>query len=218
MAEFPLTNTASDIDVALQKVVGITTTPTAGNSNTVTSGGVHAALQSLNHTNMDAGFLVTEAEGISNNDTDTQIPTCAAVSEFIASSIKFASYTNTSGGSTSSDSVIPLTEAVDVSNIGSVSSGEVTLDAGTYLVFLTGSFQEQDSDTSDFFTIKLRHNGSTVASVKIDETGTGTIYKGITLMSVITSTTSQTVDVFADETSFSTVRYRDVSLNFVKLA
>jgi len=217
MAEFPLTNTASDIDTAIQKVVGITTTPTAGNINTVTSGGVHAALQSLNHTNMDAGFLVTEAETIASNDTDTQIPTCAAVNAAVGgTTIKYAFYEKTSGNANSSGT-IDVTETLDPDNIGSVSGGVVTLNAGTYLVTWSGSFAEDDNDGSDYATVNFKHDGNVVGNPAFNETGSTARNATGSTTRIITSASPQTVQIDHSNVG-ATLYYDHVSISILKFA
>ena len=48
MSSFTLTNTATEIDSAISRVVSAETEPTSGSQNMVTSGGVKAAIDSLN--------------------------------------------------------------------------------------------------------------------------------------------------------------------------
>jgi len=83
MAEFPLTNTAQEVDDAIQAVVDAPNNSiTSGSNELVTAGTIHQEITTLDESNLDSGFLVTEAEGIASNDTDTQIPTCAAVKDY----------------------------------------------------------------------------------------------------------------------------------------
>ncbi len=216
MSTFNLTNTASQVDTAIQAVVGADTTPTNGSANMVTSDGVFdyvgTQLGDL------AGKTVTvESTGIAATDNDTSIPTSAAVNAAVtASGVKVASYTKASG-STAADTVIPVTEALDSSNIGSVSSGTVTLGAGTYLVAFSGSFAEEDGSAADYYTISLRHNGSAIASSIVNETGSLTQYVSVSHTTVITSGSSQTVDIFADEEPATSVNYQNVSLSILKI-
>lgn len=87
MAEFPLTNTAQQVDDAIQAVVDAPNNSiTSGGTELVTSGTIYTALQGINDSNLDPQFLVTESEGINSNDTDTQIPTCAAVKDLVENS------------------------------------------------------------------------------------------------------------------------------------
>lgn len=185
MAEYPLTNTASDIDAALQKVVDITTTPLSGNINTVTSGGVHAALQSLNYTNMDAGFLVTESEGINSNDTDTQIPTCAAVKDFFQNNppaIISATYTATqpnsefgrAGYSTSSGPTMGFTASTGGMSINS--SGEAVVPtSGSYVMIWRQHARDDNGGyrvDNGYTIIRYKINGSVFAQ----SDATGSVY------------------------------------------
>ena len=218
MAEFPLTNTAQQVDDAIQAVVDAPNNSIAsGSTELVTAGTIHQEITTLDASNLDPAFLVTEAEAIDNNDTDTQIPTCAAVKGLVDTTvstvrINFASYTAASG-SIGSSGVIPVTEALDPNNIGSVSSGVVTVGAGTYLVTFSGNFNEGDSSQFDYYFIKLRYNGSDLFTNKIDEDNQ--IVSGTT---IVVSGTSQTLDIFAQEVPSTTLYYQNVSLNILKLA
>lgn len=214
MSTFNLTNTASQVDTAIQAVVGADTTPTNGSANMVTSDGVFdyvgTQLGDL------AGKTVTvESVGIAATDNDTSIPTSAAVNAAVtAAGVKVASYTAATGTVTA-DGSIPVTEALDPDNIGSVSAGLVTLGAGTYLVSYSGEFFEDDSDGNDYFDVKFRHNGSALTSQRINELGS--FYRLLSYTTVITSASSQTVDVYADETPTTGLDYQNVSISILKI-
>lgn len=219
MAEFPLTNTASDIDVALQKVVGITSTPTAGNSNTVTSGGVYAALQSLNHTNMDAGFLVTETEGIDNNDTDTQVPTCAAVASYVASylgssNLLFAeTYTATtnSGRAGYTSSTGPNFPFVSSTNGLVISSGSVVVPTTGDYVMIWQQYARDDNgsyrienNTSAGTIVRYKRNGSVL--FQSNQNPTGSEYLDSNQVYKITREKANVVSLNAGDTLIGDVR------------
>ena len=214
MSTFNLTNTASQVDTAIQAVVGADTTPTNGSANMVTSDGVFdyvgTQLGDL------AGKTVTvESTGIAATDNDTSIPTSAAVNAAVtAAGVKVASYTIATGN-ISVDGSIPVTEALDPSNIGSVSGGVVTLGAGTYLVSYSGEFEEDDNDNTDFYNVKFRHNSSVLVNQKINELSS--LYKVLSYTTIITSGSSQTVDIYADETPSTTLEYQNVSISILKI-
>lgn len=214
MSTFNLTNTASQVDTAIQAVVGADTTPTNGSANMVTSDGVFdyvgTQLGDL------AGKTVTvESTGIAATDNDTSIPTSAAVNAAVTAAVaKIASYTLASGTIYVNGS-IPVTEALDPSNIGSVSGGVVTLGAGTYLVSYSGEFEEDDNDNSDYYNVKFRHNGSALTTQRINELSG--FYKLLSYTTIITSGSSQTVDIYAEEVPSTALNYQNVSLSILKI-
>jgi len=214
MSTFNLTNTASQVDTAIQAVVGADTTPTNGSANMVTSDGVFdyvgTQLGDL------AGKTVTvESVGIAATDNDTSIPTSAAVNAAVtAAGVKVASYTVASG-TLFVDGSIPVTEALDPSNIGSVSGGVVTLGAGTYLVTYSGEFLEEDNTSGDYYDVKFRHNGSALTNQRINELGS--FYRLLSYTTIVTSASSQTVDIYADENPSTALGYQNVSISILKI-
>jgi hypothetical protein len=86
MSTYTLTNTAKEIDDAVQAVTGADNSPQPNSDLMVTSGGVHTAVNNINLTNMASGVITTESDGISNYDTDGNIPTNAAVKDYVDSS------------------------------------------------------------------------------------------------------------------------------------
>jgi hypothetical protein len=82
---FNLTNTASDVNTAIQAVVGADTTPTDGSSNMVTSSGVKLALNGLATAGTLTTASFTQATLEDSNDgltlSDSAIPTSKAVLE-----------------------------------------------------------------------------------------------------------------------------------------
>jgi hypothetical protein len=137
-----------------------------------------------------------------------------------SSGIKFAQYSITSGN-TSAPQTIPITEEIDPDNIGTVSGGEVTLGAGTYQITHYGEYDEDDNDDFDYFRVHTRHNGSRKATFTINETDDVTISNGYlsrTATFLVTSASSQTVDIEAEQLSGATLAYRNVRLSILKLA
>ena len=153
------------------------------------------------------------------SDSNTAIATQQSIKAYVdARSIKIASYEKASGNTPSTIS-LPVTEVSDPSNIGSVSSGTVTLAAGTYLVAFNGEFSEEDGDLNDFYTVQLRHNGAARTGDKISETGSASTYIFISHTIFVSSNSSQTVDIRLTKSgSITTLNYRNVSLNFIKIA
>jgi hypothetical protein len=161
--------------------------------------------------------VTTESTGIAATDNDTSIPTCAAVNDAIAgNTLKVAIYEKASG-STYGSIVIPITETSDPDNIGSVSSGTVTLGSGVYLVSYTGEFEEDDNRGDEYYEVEIRHNGTALTSDKVDETGNN-VYRRLGFATVVSSASSQTVDIYLNENPNTYIEYRNVKLTIVKLA
>lgn len=154
---FNLTNTASEVNTAIQAVVGADTAPTNGSVNMVTSDGV------FDYVGTQLGALAgktitTESVGIAATDNDTSIPTCAAVKDALIGTI----HCNVADGSTGVTGTLPLTVNSDPNGHASASGGVITLAAGTYLVNFTGIFSENDSNTYDYHTVKFEYDGADV--------------------------------------------------------
>lgn len=222
---FNLTNTATEVNTALQAVVGADTTPDGASANMVTSQGV------FNHVVTELGpfkgkTLTTESTGIAATDNDTSVPTCAAVNDAIANvnTANFvAIYQRTANGGSNSPVVVPVTETSDPNNIGSVSSGTVTLGSGTYAVSYAGDFHEDDNSTPEVGKIELRHNGKSINTNTINETGTANfgntyLYESTGGSGIVSSASSQTVAIYIEHTDDKTVLYQNVKLTIVKLA
>lgn len=86
MAEYTLSNTATQIDSAITRVVSADSEPTANSQNMVTSGGVKAAIDSLSQGGVTASSLGDSLDPIITSDaTDSLIPTSKAVVDYITS-------------------------------------------------------------------------------------------------------------------------------------
>tara|TARA_R110001592_G_scaffold2836_1_gene16006 strand:+ start:2256 stop:2933 length:678 start_codon:yes stop_codon:yes gene_type:complete len=87
MSNYTLSNSAAVIDSAITRVASADTTPTANSESMVTSGGVKAALDliSTGSTLTVDSFSPTSVEtsGETLTDTDTAIPTSAAVKDYV---------------------------------------------------------------------------------------------------------------------------------------
>ena len=171
MADYPLSITGAEIDSALGKVHGADTTPTNGSSDMVTSGGVFTAINNLDVTNIAASALVTESEGITNNDNDSSIPTSAAVKDFVDTFGTKVAQLTAPNGSTIESLTIPFTVSSDPSSIVSVSNGVATpTSSGVYQVAIEGEFSEDDNDTGERFVLQLFLH-KTDRAININETG-----------------------------------------------
>lgn len=87
MAEYTLSNNAATIDNSISRVANADTAPQQNSANMVTSGGVYSAVNNIDLTNMASGVITTEAAGIGNFDTDGNIPTNAAVKDYVDTTI-----------------------------------------------------------------------------------------------------------------------------------
>lgn len=82
MANYPLANTASEINTALQAVVGADAEPTNGSQDMVTSNGVFDYIETQLGP-FKTKTVTTESVGIAATDNDTSVPTCAAVNDAV---------------------------------------------------------------------------------------------------------------------------------------
>jgi hypothetical protein len=135
--------------------------------------------------------------------------------------VSYASYSVTDG-SISSDGRLQLTEDLDPSGIGTVSAGLITLGAGTYQITHYGEYYEADSNAGSYWLVHTRHNSSNLNTFIANENQTvGTpnpYYHDRCFSSIITSASSQTVDIYGDEISTASLQYRNVKLSILKLA
>lgn len=83
MPNYVLDTSATQVNTAINNVVNAQTTPSSGSSLMVTSDGIYQALNNIQHTNFNAGTLVTSTDTIASNNSDTQIPTTKAVKDAI---------------------------------------------------------------------------------------------------------------------------------------
>ena len=121
MSTYNLSQTAAEIDSAIGKVHNADTSPTQGSTSMVTSGGVYTA---VNNIGVSALPITTEAQGIANYDNDSNVPTNAAVKDY-----------------------------VDSNTVANYTGGEsVTLSAGLIMKFGSGSFVGDGTNTVTFST------------------------------------------------------------------
>jgi hypothetical protein len=226
MANFVINQTASEIQQILNKAESPDTTPTPNSQNLVESGGVKtyvdtqvAAGASITTASFAPSALEDSTEGLTA--TDTAVPTSKAVFDAVdAASSKIASLTGPAGTVTvGTDAVVPFTITSDPSNIVSVSGGVITpAPNGVYQLILTGEFREDDSDTNDYYIVKLQVNTTTLASEIINEVGSSSsTYKSVNITGVTAVTGSETFRCFLNRVSNTSLSYRNVKLIVIKL-
>jgi len=95
-----------------------------------------------------------------------------------------------------------------------VSSGTITLGSGAYLIAFSGTFMEMDSDVNDYFVLQLRHNGAIIAQEIVNEQR----IMHVSFSRIISSVSSQTIDVFANEQQpHSSLTAENVALSIIKI-
>ena len=154
MANFTLTQNATNVNNAINNVHNAQTTPTSGSALMVTSGGVHTALNNITVTggdfNLAAAAFTTSSAGLSSNDVDTKLPTNKAVKAYVDQNTVapgFYQYTTTAlAGATPSSKAIYLsfTETADItgnstlSNTSGTANDTITItDTGVYQFYYT---------------------------------------------------------------------------------
>jgi len=201
MATYNLSQTAAEIDSAIGKVHNADTTPTQGSTNMVTSDGVFDAVNSIG---ISALPIITEAQGIANYDNDNNIPTNAAVKDYVDSSAQdFAifSVSDNTGTSVTSSRYINIDGTVVSASFASLSGGALTLNSGTYEFGLCGNFYENDGDDFDYWDVQLRVNelgGGILGSFTVNETSS---YKAHSTSGFYFKNSAFTVHVYAQITS-----------------
>jgi hypothetical protein len=139
MSTYTLTNTAKEIDDAVQAVTGADNAPQPNSDLMVTSGGVHTAVNNINLTNMASGVITTEADGISNFDTDGNIPTNAAVKDYVDGQTFGIVNVVFSGTARYSN----WDATVQYSNLTTVDNGTtITVPTGNYVYLVSGDIPD----------------------------------------------------------------------------
>jgi hypothetical protein len=135
MSTFSLSQTGTEINSAIGKVHNADTTPTQGSTNMVTSDGVYTAV-----TNVDVSALpiTTAAEGIANYDNDDNVPTNAAVKDYVDSKTGGVATYSAPNIITDAFNIDPIniSEESDLDNIGSLSNSVIDISAGLYFIDL----------------------------------------------------------------------------------
>lgn len=147
MSTFSLSQTGTEINSAIGKVHNADTSPTQGSTNMVTSGGVYTAV-----TNVDVSALpiTTEAEGIANYDNDDNVPTNAAVKDYVDSNSQTLNTGWVSLGGTSASGTAS-SDGFIVAQAESNSSD----DTGGIRVTVAGQNFYSEASTYNFITITI---------------------------------------------------------------
>tara|TARA_B110001452_G_scaffold77182_1_gene62782 strand:+ start:691 stop:1407 length:717 start_codon:yes stop_codon:yes gene_type:complete len=187
MANYVLQNTASEIDNALSKVSSPTTSLTniaTSDTSLVTSGAVKAAIDNISvGSTLTVDSFATAALETSTDtltDTDTAIPTSAAVKGFVGIPIKAASILRTPVFQTSSTSyqVVPVTHSGD--SFLSVNNNITTVPAGTYLMQFSFEYSDtgyrQDNGYGAYFKVEQISGPDFHGLTADNQTGAGTNY------------------------------------------
>ena len=217
MSTFNLTNTASQVDTAIQAVVGADTTPTNGSANMVTSDGVFdyvgTQLGDL------AGKTVTvESTGIAATDNDTSIPTSAAVKAFVDGTTAVSTLSRASEYILQSETYTNVPSvSVNGSDITADGDGTYTIKAGVYAI--EGSAELYASSSGDA-QLRIAAGSGAFALDSTIEHGTSTYTQKTidTQVLYFSSDTSLTLQ-FRDDTANATysVRVRNISMNFLRI-
>ena len=157
--------------------------------------------------------IISESAGISNNDNDITIPTSAAVKDYVdtASAVSVASFTKSGGTITTTGRISGYSES-DPDGIVSESGGLLTVGAGVYLVYFSGSYTEGSGQGS--FNVDYRKNSATVNRQNVNS-ATNLFIQGLTI-AVVTS--SSNFDIYLEESGVSSIVYSNVRIDIVKLA
>jgi anaerobic selenocysteine-containing dehydrogenase len=159
---FNLTNTAAEVNTAIQAVVGADTTPTNGSANMVTSDGVFDYV-ATEVGNLSGKTVTTESTGIINTDNDGSLPTSAAVVDYVANYGKPAmgSLTSVSAGTytAATDLYITLTSVIyKAGHAGSAvkNLAKITIEGNVFTVYVSPTTSNNTSEygSASFFVKK----------------------------------------------------------------
>ena len=148
----------------------------------------------------------------SAGDNSTKIATTAYADTAAESTgVKVATY-GLASGSTASDITVQLTEQADPDNIASVSSGVISIGAGTYLIRFYGIYEVTAVD----FDIDYKVNGSIVADISLDSND-GNV--GFTFDHIhVNASGTDTVQIDIDETAdFGAMNFQNVGVTVMQL-
>ena len=197
MSNYTLSNSAAVIDSAITRVASADTTPTANSESMVTSGGVK--------TYVDNVITPTQTSAIGLTDSDSFVPTSAAVKDYVEGELFSASPGHsrlflepnvTAGYSRSSSGYVPFkNDPFSIGQIVSLNSSGATMSfpQGTYLVELVTSIGSRTGT----WRYQLRHNGS----VKMQSASNADLDCKI----FVSSNSVQTVQLYTQEISSGTL-------------
>lgn len=158
MPNYVLDSSATQVNTAINNVVNAQGTPTNGSNLMVTSDGIYQALQNIQHTNFNTGTLVTSSDTITNNSSDTQIPTTQAVASYLASKV-IPTITEFKFGPQGQNQVSTITLSGTVSGGGAgatLASNTITAPStGTTFMQYIGDVHVGNYETNQDFTIRV---------------------------------------------------------------
>lgn len=194
MSTYNLSQTAAEIDSAIGKVHNADTAPTEGSTSMVTSGGVYTAVNSIG---ISALPITTQADGIANYDNDSNVPTNAAVKDYVDSSSSVVSnlIVATAPNQSGSSDFIITGYTLTGSNV-TQSSGVLTITgSGIWAVSVNGriSISNNGRNWSSYLSVNnaRRINGS--------EADTESSEQALSGLTFVASSGSFTVRVHMDE-------------------
>jgi hypothetical protein len=166
MPNYVLDSSATQVNTAINNVVNAQGTPTNGSNLMVTSNGIYQALQDIQHTNFNTGTLVTSADTIASNNSDTQIPTTQAVASYLASKV-VPTVTEFKFGPVANADVNTITLGGSVSGGGAgatLANNIITVPStGTSFLQYVGDVHTISTETLSDFAIKV--NGTNYFAV-----------------------------------------------------
>jgi len=202
---FNLTNSATEVNTALQAVVGADTTPDAASVNMVTSQGV------FNHVNTELGpfkgkTLTTASTGIAATDNDDSVPTSAAVKDYVDNSttavFKVAYISESDNARTDSTYFFKNISVIsDLDNIINLTNGNITFTAtGTYLVEASGVFLDSDGTSGDYYRPAFT-NGTASTTVltygSIEESSSAATQFTMNIVRTVSNTSTDKLAIYA---------------------
>ncbi len=207
------TNQIADSAVTKAKIEDVADMKVLGNTS-----GAAAAPQEVE--------VIDATSGIASNDNDTSIPTSAAVKSYVDSSHPIAIIESDSLGARNGSTYYfnNLSETIDVANIVSESSGEITFSStGTYLIDISGSFIDSDTNTNDVYNLVLTSGtGSTDSLLNQAVRYDSNAYRPISIKYVrtVTNTVADKLAIYASPVSAASNAHwqaSDVVITITKL-
>ena len=215
MANYDLAFTGAQIDSAIGKVQNAETS-VADSPNMIQSAAVFTAINGLTTTNFTSGTLVTSSETFP--DTDTTIPTCAAVKAFVDGTTAVSTLSRASEYILQSETYTNVPSvSVNGSDITADGDGTYTIKAGVYAI--EGSAELYASSSGDA-QLRIAAGSGAFALDSTIEHGTSTYtQKSIdTQVLYFSSDTSLTLQ-FRDDPANATysVRVQNISFSFLRI-
>ena len=215
MANYDLAFTGAQIDSAIGKVQNAETS-VADSPNMIQSAAVFTAINGLTTANLANGTLVTS--NVTFPDTDTTIPTCAAVKAFVDGTTAVSTLSRASEYILQSETYTNVPSvSVNGSDITADGDGTYTIKAGVYAI--EGSAELYASSSGDA-QLRIAAGSGAFALDSTIEHGTSTYtQKSIdTQVLYFSSDTSLTLQ-FRDDPANATysVRVQNISFSFLRI-